>query len=394
MADNYRVLYFSSQFPIQSSPNQGIFSLQRVLALTRAGCDVAVVSPFDITPTIIRPNRLFRLIKNQAQQPFETIIHGIPAYYPKWICPPKRIIGWYSSFFMYVQVRTAVKKILKAFHPDVILSSWLPDSLAVSILGNAMNIPVLAIADGTDVNLFPSKYRAWSYARDILNKKISNIIFVSEALRAAGNAYGLNGGINTVLHNAVDVHVFTPGNGIRKDGIFTILGVGRLIPTKGFQVLLQAFADLIKRTNQPARLILVGDGPQHDSLLQQAVDLGIRSYLELPGSMDQKKLVKYYQEADVFCLPSFSEGFPCVVVEAMACGKPVVATRVGGISEVVDAQSGILVAPGDAGALRDALLQANIRAWEGAVIRKKILEGFGWENWVETMIRCMDDATK
>ena len=106
------------------------------------------------------------------------------------------------------------------------------NSLAVSILGNAMNIPVLAIADGTDVNLFPSKYRAWSYARDILNKKISNIIFVSEALRAAGNAYGLNGGINTVLHNAVDVHVFTPGNGIRKDGIFTIFGVGGAYPPK------------------------------------------------------------------------------------------------------------------------------------------------------------------
>ncbi len=394
MKEYHSILYFSSQFPTQHSPNRGVFSLQRVLALRHAGCDVMVVSPLDITELITGPNQLSRLIERQAQHPFEMVLHDIPAYYPKWICPPKRIIGWYSSFFMYLQVRIAVKNILKSFQPDVILSSWLPDAVAASILGNAMNIPVLAIADGSDVNLWPKKYKAWSYARDILNKKTSTIIFVSEALKIVGNSQGLYGRISTVLHNAVDIHLFTPSSMIRKASKFTVLGVGRLIPTKGFQVLLEAFADLIKRQSQPARLLLVGDGPQRNALLQQAIDLGVQSSVEFVGSIDHEKLVKYYQEADVFCLPSFSEGFPCVVVEAMACGKPVVASRIGGIDEVVDVVSGILVTPGDVGALCDALLQAKTRAWDGAIIRKKIVEGFGWEKWVETMTHCMDDASK
>jgi teichuronic acid biosynthesis glycosyltransferase TuaC len=393
MPVNYRILYFSSQFPTLRNPTRGAFSLQRVQALHRAGCEVVVVSPLDITALLTRPGQVYRWIKRQAHQPFESEVQGIPSYYPKWICPPKRIIGWYSSFFMFLQIRNAVIQLATVFRPDVILTSWLPDAVAASMVGNLIKVPVLAIADGTDVNLWIEKYRAWNYARDILNEKTAFIIFVSEALRAAGTSRGLYGRKNTVLHNAVDVHLFSPNTFIRNNGEFTVLGVGRFIPTKGFHILLEAFAKFSKLLNQQARLVLVGDGPQHEALLQRAADLDIHSSVEMVGFIDQEKLVKYYQEADVFCLPSFSEGFPCVVVEAMACGKPVVASRVGGIAEVVDAQSGILVAPGDADTLCDALLHAQKRTWDGEIIRKKILEGFGWDKWVETILKLIDDAT-
>jgi len=95
--------------------------------------------------------------------------------------------------------------------------------------------------------------------------------------------------------------------------------------------------------------------------------------------MPHEKLINYYQKADVFCLPSFSEGFPCVVVEAMACGKPVVASQVGGVTEIVDDQSGIMVPPGDARALCNALLVATSRSWDSAAIRQKIVDSFSWE---------------
>lgn len=393
MPENRRILYFSSQFPTLHSPSRGVFSLQRVRALRRAGCDVLVVNPVDMTAILTRPGQAYRWMRNQAQHPCEMMLQGMPVYYPRWIYPPKRIIGWYSSYFLYFQVQNLVKKLAKSFLPDAILASWLPDAVAASLLGNTLHIPVLAIADGTDVNAMPDKYRAWNYARDILNEKADFLVFVSDALKSVGNSRGLSGRKSIVLHNAVDIHLFTPSSLVRNDGVFTILGVGRLIHAKGFQILLDAFAAFHRRLSEPARLILVGEGPQRNSLVQQAVDLGIRSSVEFVDPLEQEELVKYYQAANVFCLPSYSEGLPCVVVEAMACGKPVVASRVGGTPEVVDAQSGILVAPGDASALCEALLQAKNSVWNGEIIRKKIVDDFGWEKWAKTMIELFDNAS-
>ena len=170
---------------------------------------------------------------------------------------------------------------------------------------------------------------------------------------------GLHGRKNAVLHNAVDVHLFMPSPIKRENKPFTILSVGRLVPMKGFHILLSAVAQLNQSLAQPAHLILVGDGPQKEELLQKAEVLGLRDKLKIVAPMPQEQLVAYYQQADVFCLPSFSEGLPCVVVEAMACGKPVVATRVGGIPELVDEKTGILVPPGDPKSLCEALVQAS-----------------------------------
>ena len=120
--------------------------------------------------------------------------------------------------------------------------------------------------------------------------------------------------------------------------------------------------------------------------------LGIVASVEFTGAVDQKELVAYYQKADVLCLSSFSEGFPCAVVEAMACGKPVVASQVGGIAEVVDSQSGILVPPGDLKLLSEALLQAKNRVWDQRMIRQRIVDGFEWGKWTQTVLQLVDST--
>lgn len=291
---------------------------------------------------------------------------------------------------MYIQVRNKVIKQARAFNPDVILSSWLPDAVAASKFGNILTIPTLAIADGTDANLWPEEYRGWNYVRKTLNDEVSVVIFVSEALRYVGNSKGLYGRKNAVIHNAVDIHLFQPADVNRKNEVFTVLSVGRSVWGKGYQILLEAFSEFCLHNNKQVRLILVSDGPQREALIQQAANLGISPFVEFVDPMQQEALVDYYQMADLFCLPSFSEGLPCVILEAMACGKPVVASNVGGIAEVVDEQSGILVEPGDANALCEALLQAKNRVWDGEIIRNKIVENFGWEKWTDAILNLMD----
>jgi len=393
MTPKFRILYFSTQFPNQRSPRMGVFSLQRVLALRHAGCEVQVISPLLMNPPpglITKPVQAYKWIKLQAQLPSKFQYEEIEVHYPKWFCPPKKLFGWTMSYFLFLQVRSKVMELARAFCPNVIISSWLPDVVAAAKFGNDLNIPTLGIADGTDVNVWPEEYRGWSYARDTLNEKISTIIFVSDALRSVGNSKGLYGKKNIVLHNAVDTHLFQPSEYYFNESSFVILGIGRFVRMKGFHVLLDAVARLNRSLGIPVHLILVGEGPMRDALVRQASDLGISSILELIDPMEQDKLVMYYQKADLFCLPSYSEGLPCVVVEAMACGKPVVASNVGGIGELVDEQSGILVAPGDADALCEALLQAKNHVWDAEIIRKKIVENFGWDKWTDTMLRLMD----
>ncbi len=142
----------------------------------------------------------------------------------------------------------------------------------------------------------------------------------------------------------------------RTDGDpFRILCVGRLVPDKGQSMLIEACRELIS-DGIDVQLKLVGDGGDRARLEQLAARHGISSHITFADSVGQDAIRRLYAEADVFCLPSFAEGIPVVLMEAMAIGRPVVATRIMGITELVDdGRDGLLVAPGDARALAAAL---------------------------------------
>ena len=134
----------------------------------------------------------------------------------------------------------------------------------------------------------------------------------------------------------------------RKRGkVFEILCVGRLVPAKGQHVLIQAVARLAKK-EEPVFLRLVGDGPDRESLQEQAESLGVRDRVLLEGPVNQDHIQEYYRRADVFVLPSFAEGIPIVLMEAMAMEVPCITTRITGIPELIrDGIEGFLVTPSD-----------------------------------------------
>ncbi len=136
----------------------------------------------------------------------------------------------------------------------------------------------------------------------------------------------------------------------------TVLFVGRLRTRKAAAVLVEAFAAVV-RERPRARLVLLGDGEQRTALAAQIARLGLSASVELAGAVPRAATAEWLRRADVFCLPSTYEGFPLAILEAMAEGLPVVATRVAGIPEAVeDGASGLLVPPEDDQALAAALL--------------------------------------
>jgi glycosyltransferase involved in cell wall biosynthesis len=161
---------------------------------------------------------------------------------------------------------------------------------------------------------------------------------------------------------------------------FSILTVGRLVAVKAHGVLVEAFAALVA-AGVDARLTLVGDGPRSDALEARVRDRGLSDRVTFAGRVGQDEIGAFYKAADVFCLPSFAEGVPVVLMEAMASGLPVVSTAVNGIPELVeDGVSGLLVVPGRsdllAAALRKLADDPALRAELGEAGRARVAESF------------------
>ena len=159
-----------------------------------------------------------------------------------------------------------------------------------------------------------------------------------------------------VVHMSVDTDRFVPPAGGRpQEGPLRILDVGRLVPEKGAPVLLGAVTQLTER-GIDVELRLVGGGDLEAGLSAEIAERGLADRVVLVGPVGQDEILAQYHWADVFCLPSFAEGLPVVLMEAMATELPVVTTPINGIPELVkDGCNGLLVAPGRSDLLADAL---------------------------------------
>jgi glycosyltransferase involved in cell wall biosynthesis len=155
-------------------------------------------------------------------------------------------------------------------------------------------------------------------------------------------------GIDTSVFEAVD-RAGRPAEPLE------VLCVGRLVPDKGQALLVEALA-AVRATGRDVRLTFVGDGPDRAQLEGAAARHGVGDVVRFAGAVGQDRIRERYAAADVFCLPSFAEGIPVVLMEAMATGLPVITTHIMGVPElVVDGETGLLVMPGRADALAAAI---------------------------------------
>jgi glycosyltransferase involved in cell wall biosynthesis len=193
-----------------------------------------------------------------------------------------------------------------------------------------------------------------------------------------------------VVHVGIPIDQFTRSSAPRVPSLDpTILYIGRLVPEKGQAVLLEAVAMLAARGHL-VDVILAGDGPLKSSLERRAQQLGIASQISFPGAVGQDRLRELYESASIFCLPSFAEGVPVVLMEAMAMGLPTVSTRIAGISELIeDTVGGLLVAPGRpdelASRLEWLLSDPALSRELGAQGREAVLRGFDGERSAERL---------
>ncbi len=159
-----------------------------------------------------------------------------------------------------------------------------------------------------------------------------------------------------VIPNGVDTTWFTPGPSAHSDRPLRLLFVGRLESYKGLTDLFEALRIVGTRTNRPFTLQVVGDGSLRNSLVDAAVKRGLADRISFRGAVPGAEMPDVYRDADLFILPSIVEGMPNAVLEAMASGLPVLATRIPGSEDLIEeGQTGFLVPPVDPQTLADRL---------------------------------------
>jgi glycosyltransferase involved in cell wall biosynthesis len=225
----------------------------------------------------------------------------------------------------------------------------------------------------------------------------SKIICISRNLCSLAKSFGLDEEKLEYVPLGIDLCVYKPGDRhAAKDasglaGKTVLLYVGHLTEGKGVSYLLKAMAGLDSRLLSRLMLIIVGDGPDRKMLERVAGELGIDRQVYFAGSMPPGEVMKWYAVADIFVLPSLSEGRPTVINEAMATGCAIVATDISGIPEqVTDGYNGFLVPPRDSAALREKIAYLAGAEEEiarmGRNSRKKLLdEDLTWERYADRM---------
>jgi len=241
-----------------------------------------------------------------------------------------------APFLMATALLPHVRR-LRRRYPDLALidSHFLyPDGVAACLLGQWLDLPVLMTARGSDVNLYPQFTVPRALIRWALGRA-SRVIAVSEALRSGLLALGADPARILTLRNGVDLERFRPGDRLAARARLglegaVLLSAGNLLELKGHHLVLEALPSLPGVT-----LLVAGEGPMRASLERQARELGIADRVRLLGNVGQDVLVDCYTGADALVLASSREGMPNVVLEALACGLPVIATAVGGIPELI-----------------------------------------------------------
>jgi len=227
-------------------------------------------------------------------------------------------------------------------------------------------------------------------------KNSDKIIAVSKATEKYVLSLGAEPAKTIVLHNGVDVDRFKPMDGTRErirkkhsipSDASVALSVRRLVYKNGIDTLIQSAKAAIKR-NAKLFFLVVGTGPDSDAVQTRISQLGIAERFKLAGFVSDADLPAYYNSADLFVLPSKSgEGLPLVGLEAIACGLPVIATDVGGISEMIIRGCGELVPPDTPFALTEAILDFSQR--ELSAMKKRLrtiaVEKFSWDKNVEKL---------
>lgn len=359
-----RVLVFTTVFPNSAQALHGLFVAERVRHTANLA-EVHVVAPVPWYPWIRRR------VARQEQCGGVAVEHPTFFYIPRML----KALDGVCLFFATV---TAIYRLRRRFDFDLIDAHFAyPDGFAAVLLGRLFRKPVSVTLRGTIIPL--SAYPIRRMLCDWTIRRADRVIAVSENLADRARQGGVSEERLAVIENGVDVERFRPqprdaarqALGLARDGRL-IVSVGHLSARKGFHRLIQALPSVLRQCPDLCLAIVGGPGAEADNgpvLRQLAAELSVTRHVIFAGPEPPDRVAIWLNAADALVFASQFEGCPNVVLEALACARPVVATKVGHVERLVPPFAGILVDVDDDAGLVGATVDVLRRTWDPQRIR-------------------------
>lgn len=369
------VVFFSNSFPNPIQPHRGVYSEQLVKALSRW------VNPIAVCPLPwVPPVALLRRFKDYglySRIPREYDFQGNHVYSPKHVVIPR--ISWLTPCFMVLSSYPLLKRLSRSIRIDIINAhNVFPEGIAAARLGKILQVPVVLTALGSDINEVSNSVIRVRQTRKAL-QDAHRITAVSKQLCKGIEGLGIAGERITFIPNGVDGEMFFPRDrdACRQSLKLSspqkmLLFVGAFREVKGVEYLLRAAATLKQQHKLDFNVVLIGGGLSEGTYQRMIDEMDLKDNVMMPGNRPHAEISVWLGAADLFCLPSLNEGMPNVILEALASGRPVVASRVGAIPDIVSSHNGVLVTPGEPDELSAALDLAIHREWDAEVIRSGV----------------------
>lgn len=365
------ILAITNLFPVPWAPHRASFNQQQFALLNEH---------FPLRIMILVP--WLEWLKHRKDCINNTELCYVPYFYLPRI--GNRLTPYFQAISLWCK-----RKWINKNKPSHIIASWAyPDAIACLMLAEKFNAKVLVKAHGTDVNentKFSCRRKQMAYW---LNKA-QTVFCASKALADKLITMGIPPDKICVNYNGVNPDIFYPSTTIQQttDLVF----IGNLLTTKGVYELLEAYQQSQAKSlneNFPS-LHFIGQGPEKQRLAERIKELGLEKQVFLQGALPLKEVAERLRKAKLLILPSYREGVPNVVLEALASGIPAIATNVGGIPEVVSEETGILVPAKNSALLSAAIDKALLHPWSRTTLLEHAKQ-FSWSKNIETFISRMN----
>ena len=359
-----KILFIPAWYPSKKNSVVGIFIKEHAKAVSLYN-DVIVLCSERIDHSL----RNFYKIENNIEDDIRTL----RIYYRRSPIPK-------TTYFIYLwSIFKGFRKLIdEGWKPDIIHAHVFSAGVPAVILGKIYKIPVVITEHWT------------GFPRHILGKlgilkacfamnRAKIILPVSKDLEKAIKSYGIKNRFE-IVPNVVNTKIFYPSLQKVNNKIKKMLFVALLSPVKGVPYLLQALAQL-KQKRQDFVLDIVGDGPNREEYEKLSKELGLGEIVEFHGLKTKLKIAEFMRNSDFFVQPSLYETFGVVYIEAMACGKPIIATQLSVLQEKINKEIGILVSPKNTEVLTDAIdyMLDHYQNYSSEKISGYAKENFGYE---------------
>lgn len=385
MTRSLRIAVATHSFPSSSQPERG----RPIYEITKALGKMAEVQVFCVD--LAYPRHRFLRPRSFLSRDAESShnVPGVKVEYLRYSALPvvTRLVNGYNCG------RVLIPR-LRRFRPDLVIGyNVYPEGFGVVAAGRHLGIPVVIGAIGSDVLRIPGYFVGRLTAQTV--RKASFVLTVSDDLRKRLMQWGVRPEKCQTILNGCDSDIFKPAS--RETARIElnidprtelVVFIGRFVPLKGLRELFEAAAALSK-SRPHLQIVCIGEGPMDRDLRSRAAQADLHGRIKFVAGANPHEIARWLAASNVSCLPSHSEGCPNVVIEALSCGRPVVASNVGGVPELVNSRCGILVPSADVKKLAQGLAQALDRPWN----QEEIANCFrrGWDDVArETYQACSD----